>query len=52
MTHPLEELRNAASAEIAAATDEQTLEAARIRYLGRAGSISAWADRMTVAWWA
>src|SRR5437763_5527075 len=46
MTHPLEELRNAASAEIAAATDEQTLEAARIRFLGRAGSISAWADRM------
>ena len=39
-------MRDAALAEIAAATDEQTLEATRVRYLGRAGSISAWADRM------
>src|SRR5213082_3149417 len=46
MSHELEQLRTAALAEIAAATDEQSLEAARIRYLGRAGSISAWADRM------
>ena len=46
MTHELEQLREAALAEIAAATDEQTLEAARVRYLGRAGGISAWADRM------
>ncbi len=46
MSHELEQLRDAALAEIAAATDEQTLEAARVRYLGRAGSISAWADRM------
>src|ERR1700694_4182458 len=46
MSHDLEPLRDAALAEIAAATDEHTLEAARIRYLGRAGSISAWADRM------
>src|SRR3954466_14944505 len=46
MSHELEQLREAALAEVAAASDEQTLEAARIRYLGRAGSISAWAERM------
>lgn len=46
MSHELEQLRDAALAEIAAATDEQTLEVARIRYLSRTGSISAWADRM------
>ena len=44
--HPLEELRDAALAEIATATDDQALEAARVRYLGRAGSISAWANQM------
>jgi phenylalanyl-tRNA synthetase alpha chain len=46
MSHELEQLREAALAEVAAAADEQSLEAARVRYLGRAGSISAWADRM------
>ena len=46
MTHPLEQLREAALAEIAAATDEQALEAVRIRYLGRSGSISAWGEQM------
>src|SRR6478735_12316819 len=46
MAHELEQLREAALTEVAAATDEQALEAARIRYLGRAGSISAWAERM------
>src|SRR5204862_4054914 len=46
MSHELEQLRDAALTEIAAAADEQTLEAARVRYLGRAGSISAWAERM------
>jgi phenylalanyl-tRNA synthetase alpha chain len=46
MSHELEQLRDAALSDVAAAADEQTLEAARIRYLGRAGSISAWADRM------
>src|SRR5256714_15279512 len=46
MSHELEQLRDAALAEVAAAADEQPLEAARIRYLGRAGSISAWAERM------
>ena len=46
MSHELEQLRDAALAEISTATDEQSLEGARIRYLGRAGSISAWAERM------
>ncbi|HEX3818385.1 MAG TPA: phenylalanine--tRNA ligase subunit alpha [Chthoniobacterales bacterium] len=46
MTHPLEELRDAALAEIAAAPNEQAIDAARIRYLGKNGSISAWSERM------
>jgi len=46
MPHELEQLRDAALSEVAVAADEQTLEAARVRYLGRAGSISAWAERM------
>lgn len=46
MTHPLEELREVALAEIAVAPDEETIEAARVRYLGRTGSISAWGERM------
>ena len=46
MTHPLEELRAAALAEVAAAPDEEALDAARVRYLGRNGSISAWGERM------
>jgi phenylalanyl-tRNA synthetase alpha chain len=44
--HELEQLRDAALTEISGATDEPALEAARVRYLGRAGSISAWAERM------
>jgi phenylalanyl-tRNA synthetase alpha chain len=46
MPHELEQLRDAALAEVNAASDEQALEAARVRYLGRAGSVSAWAERM------
>lgn len=46
MAHELEQLREAALAEVAAANDEQALEAARVRYLGRAGSVSAWGDRI------
>ena len=46
MSHPLEELRTEAEHEIDAARDEQTLEAVRVRYLGRSGSIAAWGDRM------
>jgi phenylalanyl-tRNA synthetase alpha chain len=46
MTHPLEELRNSALAEIAAARDALALDAVRVRYLGRNGSISAWGEQM------
>lgn len=46
MPHELEQLRDAALADVAAASDEQALEAVRVRYLGRAGTISAWAERM------
>jgi phenylalanyl-tRNA synthetase alpha chain len=46
MPHELEQLRDAALADVNAASDEQALEAARVRYLGRAGSVSAWAERM------
>ena len=38
MSHELEQLRDAALAEVAAAADEQTLEAARVRYLGAPGA--------------
>jgi phenylalanyl-tRNA synthetase alpha chain len=46
MSHPLEELRAEALREIDATPDPQSLEAARVRYLGRSGSISAWSDEM------
>lgn len=46
MPHLLEELRDAALAEIAGAPDAHALEAARVRYLGRSGSISAWGEQM------
>ena len=43
--HPLEQLRNDALREIEAALDEQALEAARVKYLGKSGSVSAGASR-------
>jgi phenylalanyl-tRNA synthetase alpha chain len=46
MAHPLEELRDTALREISEARDEQSLDAARVRYLGRSGSISAWGEQM------
>src|ERR1700719_4214656 len=46
MSHPLEDLRTAALEAIAAASDEQALEAARVKYLGRSGSVSAWGEQM------
>jgi phenylalanyl-tRNA synthetase alpha chain len=46
MTHPLEQLRDDALREIEAAPDEQSLEAARVKYLGKSGSVSAWGERM------
>ena len=46
MTHPLEELRADALREIADATDEKSLDAARVKFLGKNGSITAWSDKM------
>jgi phenylalanyl-tRNA synthetase alpha chain len=46
MLHPLENLREAALREIESASDTQSLEAARVKYLGRSGSVSAWGEQM------
>src|SRR5437667_2504251 len=46
MPHPLEQLRDDALREIESATDEQVLETARVKYLGRSGSVSTWGERM------
>ena len=46
MAHPLEELREDALRDVAAAPNEQSLEAVRVSYLGRSGSISAWGEQM------
>ena len=46
MSHPLEQLRDDALREIESATDEQVLETARVKYLGRSGSVSAWGEQM------
>jgi phenylalanyl-tRNA synthetase alpha chain len=46
MPHPLEQLRDEALREIESVTDEQALETARIKYVGKTGSISAWGEQM------
>jgi phenylalanyl-tRNA synthetase alpha chain len=46
MAHPLEQLCDEALREIESATDEQALEATRVKYLGRSGSISSWGEQM------
>ena len=46
MPHPLEQLRDEALRQIESAADEQTLETARVKYLGRSGSISSWGEQM------
>src|SRR5438874_9431969 len=46
MTHPLEQLRDDALREIEAAPDEQAVEATRIKYLGKTGTVSAWGEQM------
>src|ERR1051326_6939136 len=46
MAHPLEQLRDDALRDIESAGDEQSLEAARVKYLGRSGSVSAWGEQM------
>src|SRR6516162_5050635 len=44
--HPLEQLRDDALREIASIPDEKSLEAIRIKYLGKNGSISVWGEQM------
>ncbi len=44
--HPLEQLRDEALREIAGAPDEKAVEATRVKYLGKSGSISAWGEQM------
>jgi phenylalanyl-tRNA synthetase alpha chain len=46
MAHPLEQLRDDALAQIASAEDERALEATRVRFLGRSGSVSEWGEKM------
>jgi phenylalanyl-tRNA synthetase alpha chain len=46
MPHPLERLRDEALRDIESAADEQALETARVKYLGRSGSISSWGEQM------
>src|SRR6266542_1510111 len=46
MSHPLEQLREDALREIGDARDERALDAVRVRYLGRNGSISQWGEQM------
>jgi phenylalanyl-tRNA synthetase alpha chain len=46
MPHPLEELREAAAREIDSAPNEKVLEAVRVKFLGRGGSVSEWSDKM------
>src|SRR2546428_8077891 len=46
MVHPLQKLRAEALREIDLAPDAQALDAARVKYLGRSGSISGWGERV------
>ena len=46
MTHPLEQLRGDALVQIASIEDERALEALRVRFLGRSGSVSEWGEKM------
>jgi phenylalanyl-tRNA synthetase alpha chain len=46
MNHPLEQLREDALREIEVSSDEQALEAVRVKYLGKSGSVSAWGEQM------
>jgi phenylalanyl-tRNA synthetase alpha chain len=46
MTHPLEQLRDIAFRDLAAAQDEKSLDAVRVHYLGRNGRISLWSEQM------
>src|SRR5437763_2636333 len=44
--HSLEQLREDALAQIASVPDERALEAVRVKFLGRGGSVTQWSDKM------
>src|SRR5947207_8072249 len=46
MAHPLEQLREDALAQMATAPEERALEAVRVKFLGRGGSVTQWSDKM------
>src|SRR5439155_10256325 len=46
MAHPLEQLRDDALREIEFAPEEEALETARVKYLGRSGSVWRWGEQM------
>src|SRR3982751_3994426 len=46
MAHPLERLREDALAQITSAPEERALEAVRVKFLGRGGSVTQWSDKM------
>ena len=46
MQEQLEQIKNAALAEIAGAQDETAVEIARVKYLGRTGSVSLASEGM------
>jgi phenylalanyl-tRNA synthetase alpha chain len=46
MSHELQKLRDSALRDISAAADEKTLDALRVKYLGRSSSISGWGEKM------
>jgi phenylalanyl-tRNA synthetase alpha chain len=46
MSHALEQLRELALDEVSQVSDEKSLDAVRVRYLGRNGRISLWSEQM------
>jgi phenylalanyl-tRNA synthetase alpha chain len=46
MSHPLEQLRDDALAQVGSAPDQRVLETVRVKFLGRGGSVSEWSDKM------
>jgi phenylalanyl-tRNA synthetase alpha chain len=46
MSHALEQLRELALDEVSQASDEKSLDAVRVRYLGRNGRVSLWSEQM------
>src|ERR1700757_4456524 len=44
--HPLEQLCEEAMTQVASASDDRALDAVRVKFLGRGGSITQWSDKM------